>query len=29
VTHFLLKPYKEDGEILASREESKRLPIIL
>ena len=29
VTHFLLKPYKEDGEILASKEENKRLPIIL
>ena len=29
VTHFLLKKYKEDGEILAGKEESKRQPLIL
>ena len=29
VTHFLLKKYKEDGEILAGKEESKRQPVIL
>lgn len=29
VTHFLLKRYKEDGEILDGKEEVKRLPIIL
>lgn len=29
VTHFLLKRYKEDGEILAGKEESKRQPLIL
>lgn len=27
VTHFLLKKYKEDGEILVDQPESKRLPI--
>lgn len=27
VTHFLLKKYKEDGEILVEQPESKRLPI--
>lgn len=27
VTHFLLKKYKEDGEILYDREESKRLAV--
>jgi DNA-binding Lrp family transcriptional regulator len=29
VTHFLLKRYKEDGEILEGKEESKRQPLIL
>jgi len=29
VTHFLLKRYKEDGEILDGREETKRLPLTL
>jgi len=29
VTHFVLKRYKENGEILALEEESVRLPIIL
>jgi DNA-binding Lrp family transcriptional regulator len=29
VTHFLLKRYKEDGEILAGGEETKRQPVIL
>jgi DNA-binding Lrp family transcriptional regulator len=29
VTHFLLKRYKEDGEILAGKEETKRQPLIL
>jgi DNA-binding Lrp family transcriptional regulator len=29
VTHFLLKKYKEDGEILEGKEESKRQPLIL
>ncbi len=29
VTHFLLKRYKEDGEILAGKEEAKRQPVIL
>ena len=29
VTHFLLKRYKEDGEILVSGEEDKRLPITM
>ncbi|MBM2825282.1 MAG: transcriptional regulator AsnC family, partial [Dehalococcoidales bacterium] len=29
VTHFMLKRYKEDGEILAGREEVKRQPVIL
>ena len=29
VTHFLLKKYKEDGEILAGKEETKRQPLIL
>lgn len=29
VTHFLLKRYKEDGEILERREEAKRLPLTL
>jgi len=28
-THFLLKRYKEDGEILAGGEETKRQPVIL
>ncbi len=28
VTHFMLKKYKEDGEILESREELKRQPLI-
>jgi DNA-binding Lrp family transcriptional regulator len=28
-THFLLKKYKEDGEILAGGEETKRQPVIL
>jgi DNA-binding Lrp family transcriptional regulator len=28
-THFLLKRYKEDGEILAGKEEAKRLPLTL
>jgi DNA-binding Lrp family transcriptional regulator len=27
VTHFMLKKYKEDGEILVEQPESKRLPI--
>lgn len=27
VTHFLLKKYKEDGDILADQSESKRLPL--
>ena len=27
VTHFLLKRYKEDGEILGPKEETRRLPI--
>ena len=27
VTHFLLKKYKEDGEILVEQPESKRLPV--
>lgn len=27
VTHFMLKKYKEDGEILVEQQESKRLPI--
>lgn len=27
VTHFLLKKYKEDGDILADQPDSKRLPI--
>ncbi len=29
VTHFLLKRYKEDGEILEGGEEAKRQPVIL
>jgi len=29
VTHFILKRYKEDGEILAEREEVRRLPLTL
>jgi len=29
VTHFLLKRYKEDGEILAGGEKTKRQPVIL
>lgn len=29
VTHFLLKKYKEDGDILESPEEDKRIPITL
>jgi DNA-binding Lrp family transcriptional regulator len=29
VTHFLLKRFKEDGEILDGREETKRLPLTL
>ena len=29
VTHFLLKRYKEDGEILESKEEDKRLPLTM
>jgi DNA-binding Lrp family transcriptional regulator len=29
VTHFMLKKYKEDGEILGAREEMKRQPFIL
>jgi DNA-binding Lrp family transcriptional regulator len=28
-THFLLKRYKEDGEIMAEGEENKRQPVIL
>lgn len=27
VTHFLLKRYKEDGEILEKEEKPKRLPL--
>jgi DNA-binding Lrp family transcriptional regulator len=29
VTQFVLKPYKEDGEIIDEREELKRQPVIL
>jgi len=29
ITHFMLKRYKEDGEILEGKEEVKRQPIIL
>ncbi len=29
VTHFMLKRYKEDGEILEGREEIRRQPVIL
>ena len=29
VTHFMLKRYKEDGEILEGKEEIKRQPVIL
>jgi len=29
VTHFMLKRYKEDGEILEGKEETKRQPVIL
>jgi len=29
MTHFLLKKYKEDGEILAGGEENKRQPVVL
>ena len=29
VTHFVLKRYKEDGEILEGREEIKRQPVVL
>ena len=28
VTHFMLKKYKEDGEVLGSREEIKRQPLL-
>jgi hypothetical protein len=28
VTHFMLKKYKEDGEILGAREELKRQPFL-
>jgi len=28
VTHFLLKRYKEDGEILGGGEEAKRQPVV-
>jgi DNA-binding Lrp family transcriptional regulator len=28
VTHFLLKRYKEDGEIIDGREEAKRQPVV-
>ena len=29
VTHFVLKRYKEDGEIIEGKEEAKRQPVIL
>ena len=29
VTHFVLKRYKEDGEVLEGKEEIKRQPVIL
>ena len=29
ITHFVLKRYKEDGELLEGREEAKRQPVIL
>lgn len=29
VTHFMLKKYKEDGEILNGKEETKRQPVVL
>jgi len=29
VTHFLLKRYKEDGEILEGEEKARRLPLTL
>ena len=29
VTHFVLRRYKEDGELLEGREEAKRQPVIL
>ena len=29
VTHFVLKRYKEDGEIIEGKEEIKRVPVIL
>jgi len=29
VTHFMLKRYKEDGEILEGKEKVKRQPVIL
>ena len=29
VTHFLLKRYKEDGEVLEGKEETRRQPVIL
>jgi hypothetical protein len=29
VTHFLLKRYKEDGEILEGEERAQRLPLTL
>ena len=29
ITHFVLKRYKEDGELLEGREEAKREPVIL
>lgn len=29
VTHFMLKRYKEDGEILTGEEETKRQPLVL
>ncbi len=28
VTHFMLKKYKEDGEVLGAREEIKRQPLL-
>ncbi len=29
ITHFMLKRYKEDGEIIEGKEETKRQPVIL
>ena len=29
ITHFVLKRYKEDGQVLEGREEAKREPVIL